>query len=297
VVALVWAIGLTIGVVAMARQLTRLKRRSRRAEDAAFALQRAAERAEERAAARVELARGVAAAGIRPRLPLELLAEDGEDVFALRVLDPLGQPGRVGRFVECGAFDGVLRSVTYPFEALGWAGLLVEPQPDEAARCAAARPFSTVVPAALTHPGGPERIELSIYESDALARTAAFQADASGEHYHIGGVGVKKVSVPTMTMDAALHRAFGAPDAAGPIDLVVLDVEGAEMEVLGGFSLDVWRPRLLIVEDLTEGKDTRVRERLRSAGYQLVARVGRNDAFVRGDDLELVQRAKAAAGR
>jgi hypothetical protein len=49
-----------------------------------------------------------------------------------------------GFFIEAGAFDGYHYSVTYPFEAVGWNGLLVEAAPEPAERCARLRRYSKV---------------------------------------------------------------------------------------------------------------------------------------------------------
>ena len=47
------------------------------------------------------------------------------------------------------------------------------------------------------------------------------------------------------TLDDILEQA----EAPMPIDFVSIDVEGHEVEVLSGFDLARWRPRLILVED------------------------------------------------
>ena len=59
-------------------------------------------------------------------------AQNGED----RWLDTYFQGKREGYFVEVGAYDGVDLSNTYHFEQIGWHGVLVEPDPDNADRAA-----------------------------------------------------------------------------------------------------------------------------------------------------------------
>src|SRR4051812_20332711 len=81
----------------------------------------------------------------QPRLPLAFPAQYAEVSFAWVLL---GQQVD-GFFVEAGAFDGFIFSVTYALEAMGWNGLLVEPHPQAYASCAARRPFSRVVNAIL----------------------------------------------------------------------------------------------------------------------------------------------------
>ncbi len=36
--------------------------------------------------------------------------------------------------------------------------------------------------------------------------------------------------------------------AAGPVDVMVIDVEGLEWPILRGFTIAKWRPKLVIVE-------------------------------------------------
>ena len=60
----------------------------------------------------------------------------------------------------------------------------------------------------------------------------------------------------------------------GSVQLVSIDVEGAELSVLQGMNLGRWRPELLIIEDNTMGKDPSTRNYLNRFGY--VERIGLN---------------------
>src|SRR5438477_11707310 len=84
--------------------------------------------------------------GRTPRMPIEFTSQFGEDLLAW---DLFG--GQVeGFFIEMGAFDGYHFSVTYGLEAVGWNGLLVEGIPAACRACAARRPHSRVVHAAVS---------------------------------------------------------------------------------------------------------------------------------------------------
>jgi hypothetical protein len=63
------------------------------------------------------------------------------------------------------------------------------------------------------------------------------------------------------------------------VDLVSIDVEGWELEVLAGFSLERYRPTVLIVENVLE--DAGYRRALDQRGYVLWRHVWPNDAYVR----------------
>jgi FkbM family methyltransferase len=76
------------------------------------------------------------------------------------------------------------------------------------------------------------------------------------------------IEVRAMTLDQILVEA-GAP---APIDFLSIDVEGHEIEVLHGFDLARWRPRVILIEILIEdhvGNLDKLRY-LRRAGYRLV---------------------------
>jgi hypothetical protein len=81
-----------------------------------------------------------------------------------------------------------------------------------------------------------------------------------------------------------LERRVGAR----PIDLVVIDVEGAEAAVLRGFSLARWRPRMLIIElvhthpDLhsVSAGDAHLQRLIEEARYSVVYKDSVNTVFV-----------------
>ncbi|MGB6511295.1 MAG: FkbM family methyltransferase, partial [Xanthobacteraceae bacterium] len=82
------------------------------------------------------------------------------------------------------------------------------------------------------------------------------------------------IDVPVRTLDDILEQA-GAP---APIDFVSIDVEGHEVEVLSGFDLARWRPRLVLVEDHVTSLATH--RCLTRAGYRLIRRTGPNGWYV-----------------
>jgi len=80
--------------------------------------------------------------------------------------------------------------------------------------------------------------------------------------------------VPVRTLNDILQEA----EAPSPIDLLSIDVEGHEIEVLHGFDLARWRPRLIMIEDHVG--DLERHWYLQSSGYRLIRRVGNNGWYV-----------------
>lgn len=156
-----------------------------------------------------------------------------------------------GFFVEAGANDGYTQSNTYYFERWRrWSGILIEPIPELAAQCRRERRRSIVVQAALVAPGfGARVIEMHFAGLMSVADTAFGDADSRRRHIELGlqqrGVaGTYAVRVPALTLSVVL-----AEHAANrEIDLLSLDVEGAELTALAGLDLARHAPRFICVE-------------------------------------------------
>src|SRR5437879_6230955 len=142
-----------------------------------------------------------------------------------------------GFFIEVGANDPHKGSQTWLLEQNGWKGLLVEPQTDFYGRLVKERPHSKVFHAACSSPEKRGHATLHIADPPGFS-TLDKQVDTFGVKY----VGTE--SVPIMTLDDILEGE-GNPT----VDFVSLDVEGQELNVLRGFSLRKYQPKLLLVED------------------------------------------------
>jgi hypothetical protein len=86
---------------------------------------------------------------------------------------------------------------------------------------------------------------------------------------------VRRITVGVRRLDSIL--AVHAPDVRR-IDVVSIDVEGWELEVLAGFALERYRPRVLIVENYFD--DAAHAHALNARGYTLWRHVGPNDVYV-----------------
>ncbi len=172
---------------------------------------------------------------------------------------------RSGFFVEVGANEPQHGSQTWPLEQIGWTGILVEPQPDLAVQLRHRRK-ARVVAAACSSPenaGGAMTLYLSGPHSSLQPELVVARSISHGT-----------VDVATRTLDDILVEA-GAPT---PIDFVSIDVEGHEVEVLRGFDIVRWRPRLILVEDHVTNLATH--RYLSGAGYRLIRRTGLNGWYV-----------------
>lgn len=198
--------------------------------------------------------------------------------------------GRVGYFLDVGAADGVLFSNTYRLERLGWTGLLIEANPEEAEACTVARPGSRVVNCAAVAPGGPPEVTFQVaVDNPGLSAVEISRLGRERLHSWTGDVRIREVTVPARTADAVL-----ADDPPSWVDVVSIDVEGHEAAVLHGLDLERWKPAVVIVERNTRLPDRQVMRRLHTSGYVYEQTTGVNDWFVRGS-VSLRYRAKLLA--
>jgi FkbM family methyltransferase len=170
-----------------------------------------------------------------------------------------------GFFVEVGANHPTKASQSWHLEQAGWTGVLVEPQPELAACLVAARK-AKVFAVACTSPAK-AGLTLPLHVAGPLSALDRSRMAPGAKVDHT-------MMVPTRTLDDVLNEVT----APTPIDFLSVDVEGHEVEVLLGFDLNHWQPRLIMVED--HAGNLRKHRFLTENGYRLVRRVGNNGWYV-----------------
>jgi hypothetical protein len=197
----------------------------------------------------------------------------------------------VGYFIEVGAYDGVTLSNTFFLEQMGWCGLLVEPIPVLAQRAAAARPRSRVIAAAASRPEKKGTAKFTVTQN--VPVLSFLEADQDHVDRCIReGAQLVEIEVPVTTLDDILMQErrnpapFGSPwipRKGWQIDLVSIDTEGCELDVLEGFNLERYTPRILLIEnDRASGSD--IEPYLEKHGYRKFHRQKINDFYVRTDE-------------
>lgn len=176
--------------------------------------------------------------------------------------------GSPGFFVEVGANDPKVISQSWHLEQIGWTGVLVEPLPAHAESLRLARTAKVYSVAATSPELAGRALDLHVAGPLSAIDRARMASGAAPEQV---------IAVPTRTLDDILEDA-GAPR---PLDLVSIDVEGHELEVLRGFDLSRWRPRLVLLEDHVA--DLSRHRCMQRAGYRLIRRCGDNGWYVPAD--------------
>ena len=224
------------------------------------------------------------AAGREPVFPVEFRSQFGEDIM---IWDLLG--GQLdGFFIEVGAFDGYSYAVTYALESVGWKGLLIEAIPERYEQCRARRPKSRVVHAALGPSGSAGTTTYHVVDDQWGGMLSYHTTTAS----HLRALNSdnrprKAVTVPLTSMNELLK------DHTGRIDAAVIDVEGGELDVLDGFDLARYGPRVMLIEDNDPSLHL-VENAMKRHPYTQVAQVEVSRVYVRNDEAEIFSRIKGS---
>lgn len=209
-------------------------------------------------------------------MPVQFRSQFGEDTVLWDIFDT--QPD--GFFIEVGAYDGVSLSVSYAFESVGWKGLLIEALPDRFEQCRKARPNSRVVQAALSKKGSAGTTTFEVVHGDGWAEMFSYHKTTQHHLETVRNLGGTKtqVTVPLTTMNDLLK------DHTGPIDFAVIDVEGGELDLLDGFDLHKYKPRVMLIEDNQGSRGTGLPQYMSMFPYTEVGWVGVNRLYVRADE-------------
>ncbi|MGE4198473.1 MAG: FkbM family methyltransferase, partial [Phycisphaerales bacterium] len=201
-----------------------------------------------------------------------------------------------GFYIEVGAYDGYTYAVTYAFECMGWTGLLVEPIPERHAACQSLRKWSRVEHAALSKRGSSGTATFAHitsskhdYEASSFLPGSVTKKRFMRPPRSKKGGTTQSITVPLTTMDNLLK------DYPGTVDFMVLDVEGAEMNLLDGFDVDRYKPAVMVVEDQAMGADGTLLEYLEGKGYRHIMWLSYNRVLIRRDRPELIERAAQVA--
>jgi FkbM family methyltransferase len=172
---------------------------------------------------------------------------------------------RKGYFVEVGANEPRERSQTWHLEQAGWTGVLIEPQPALAGKLRALRTAKVFAVACSSPDHAGRALPLHV---------AGPMSALDRERMAPGATPQTVIMVPVKTLDSVLEQA-GAPEG---FDFLSVDVEGHEIEVLRGFDIARWRPRLILLEDHVG--DLSKHRFLTAAGYRIIRRYENNGWYV-----------------
>jgi FkbM family methyltransferase len=197
-----------------------------------------------------------------------------------------------GVLVEVGAARPDYLSIGAHFRVLGWKVVAIEPNPEF---CAAHRAR------------GHEVLEYACSDEES-DNADFFVVDSNGAHYQGGSVSFESFSsLGIRGQFADLHETVKAATSVktipvkvrkldtilanhepnlGEIDILAVDVEGWELNVMRGITLDRYRPKVVILENVF--KDASLTEHMADRGYRLWKKghFAPNDVYVKSELLD-----------
>ena len=200
------------------------------------------------------------------------------------------EPGYSGVCIDIGAGVGTERSNTYYFEKKYWRCLCIEPNPGLYNHMRMYRRLALNIACSNYDKKGVPFQIYSINDGNQEA-ISSLVVDQRLVDSHKGMINkVEEIKVEVKKLDTVLSRIN-----LEKIDFVSIDTEGTELEVLMGFDINRWKPILFIIENNFE--ESKFLDYLRDFGYKFSQRIGVNDFFTRGEEMERQEEQKLDSSR
>ncbi|MBZ9744871.1 FkbM family methyltransferase [Mesorhizobium sp. CO1-1-7] len=203
-------------------------------------------------------------------------AQNFEDVILWRALKSVEK----GFYIDIGAQDPVLESVSLSFYEQGWRGVHVEPTAHYAAKLRDARPDEEVIEAAI----GTGKGLLTLHEFPGTGLSTGDPAIA--KHHAEAGFEMKEIRVPLVSLQHLLDR-----NAERDIHWLKIDVEGMESAVIESWGSSSVRPWIVVVESTIPLTNEESHDEwdlhLKGLGYEFVYFDGLNRFYISENHPEL----------
>ena len=221
----------------------------------------------------------VAAADWNPsNMSILSYAQNFEDVMLWRALGHLPK----GYYIDIGAQDPVVDSVSKAFHNEGWQGVHIEPATGYTDMLRQQRPGDDVRQVAIGRQSG----KLTLYELENSGLSTGDPDIAAA--YRSEGKEVRETTVDMITLDDL----FNSLDDR-PVHWLKIDVEGMEPDVIAGWANSPVRPWLIVVESTRPGSQQESHQKweseLLAKSYQPVYFDGINRFYLSSEHPELRQ--------
>ena len=188
----------------------------------------------------------------------------------------------IGGCIDIGSIDGINMNNTKYFEDKGWYNLCVEPNPDFFKDLKNNR--KNVIDFAISN-----------FNEDLIDFTAVSFDDNQQNELSISSLNIdnrlverfvkagcnlkyRNIKVSVRTLDYCIENYYKCEK----IDFINIDTEGTELEVLKGFDINRWQPKLIVVEN--NFNDIEIENYLKSFGYIKDKRLEVNDFYIKNNN-------------
>jgi FkbM family methyltransferase len=216
----------------------------------------------------------------KPQAPFVSYAQNREDVVLFRALRDVIN----GFYIDVGAQDPEVDSVTKAFYDRGWRGLNIEPVPVWYARLVAARPRDINLNLAVSTTEG----EITLHEVEDTGLSTVHD-ELARDHRAQGRFTMRTWRVATMPL-----RRLCQEHQVKEVHFLKIDVEGAEHEVIISIDFGSVRPWIVVVEAVDpithEPNHGDWEPTLLAAGYEFALFDGLNRFYVAAEHTDLKNR-------
>lgn len=210
----------------------------------------------------------------------------GEDVHIRSIYDRLAFETGVhvdrGLIVDIGSYRPIQLSNSYYFYRRGWTSINVDPTPGSKRLFDRVRPKDINLEVAVGREERPTRFY--VFGNPSVWNTTDPEVAAIAEQKL--GRSPEIVSVQTRRLDALLEQY--ANDL--PFELLLIDAEGAELDILSSIDLSIHRPRIILFEchhaDPNNIVGNEVSRMIQRCGYSLYSWINPNLLFLRDGSLQ-----------
>lgn len=208
--------------------------------------------------------------------PFISYSQNGEDILLWRALKDV----QCGFYIDVGAQDPVVDSVTKAFYERGWHGINIEPVMHWHKRLVQDRPHDINLPLAVSHQPG--AIQLFEVEGTGLSTV-----DPEFAHRHE----TEGYTIQERIVECATLNQICADNAVRTVHFLKIDCEGAEKSALEGISLSEVRPWIVLVEATEPNSTTPTwhdwEHLLTERGYQFAFFDGLNRFYLAEEHMDL----------
>lgn len=198
---------------------------------------------------------------------LSSYAQEGEDLVLNRFLETKTN----GFYVDIGAHHPKRFSNTYLFYKMGWRGINMDPMPGSMLEFQKHRPNDINLEIGISDKA--EEMTYYLFNEPALNTFSKKEAKAKDglRDYRI----IEEIKVKTCTLAEVLDKHVPRNTV---IDFMTIDVEGLDLQVLQSNNWNVYRPKLLLIEDLDKQSlelylgNSKLARYMQDQHYELVAK-------------------------
>jgi FkbM family methyltransferase len=193
----------------------------------------------------------------------------------------------IGGCIDVGATNGIDINNTRYFEEKGWYCLCIEPNPNSFSQLKNNRANSLNF--AISN-FNKDLVDFTVVnlnrgsnEDEGAISSLIIDDKLMQQHKDMGfNITTKDIKVSTRTLDYCIEKYY----KFDKIDFLDIDTEGTELDVLKGFNINRWQPKLIVVEN--NYNESFVEDYLKTFNYIKDKRVGVNDYYIKNKKMSFL---------